>query len=370
MKRLFCMLLIAVLTAGLLTGCKDKKMSEEDYLELIAQRAEDNKKTVALYISGPEKNYEVTMDWLVYYFAYYEKQALATQAENQEYFEALYGEEYDFWSLPSSDGKNTMAETYKKAAFSSMVYTAIMYYEALEQGIEAGSSRLIKLDSATQSFLAKYTLEERAKCGMSEECIRENYERIFLVDAYAEYLTENREVDEDAIRETVDKEDYRVYQTDYLYISKNQYDENLNRVELSEEEVKRRAAAADAAYEKVMMGEDMIKVRSEYDDIMTYSTRDFTRTNISIEQAYITEAVKMENGETVFLETDLGYYVIRMVDNSQYSGYEDAVQEAIDKAKAEDISDIYEEIEKGYEVTPSEAYDSIRLGQFATVAKD
>lgn len=367
MKRLFCVLLIAALAAGMLTGCKDKEMTDEEYLELIEQKAEDNKKTVALYISGPEKSYEITLDWLVYYLAYYEKQALSTQSENSEYFEALYGEEYDFWSLPSSDGKTTMAETYKSAAYSSMIYTAIMYFEAVEAGVEAGDSRLVKLESTTQSFLAKYTLAERAKCGMSEECIRENYERIFLVDAYAEYLTENREVDEDAIRESIDKEDYRVYQTDYLYISKSQYDDDLNRVELSEEEVKRRAAAAQAAYEKVLMGDDMVKVRAEYDDIMTYSTRDFTRTNISVEQNYIAEAVKLENGEITFLETDLGYYVIKMVDNTQYSGYEDAVQEAIDTAKAQDISEVYEEIEKKYEVTPSDAYESIRLGGYATI---
>lgn len=370
MKRLLCLLLMAALTAGMLTGCKDKEMTDEEYLELIDQRAEDNKKTVALYISGPEKNYEVTLDWLVYYLAYYEKQALNTKAENNDYFQALYGDEYDFWNLPSSDGKTTMAETYKSAAFSSMIYTAIMYFEAVEAGVEAGDSRLVKLDSTTQSFLAKYTLAERAKCGMSEECIRENYERIFLADAYAEYLTENRQVDEEAIRETVDKEDYRVYQTDYLYISKSRYDDDLNRVELSEEEVKRRAAAAQAAYEKVLMGEDMIKVRAEYDDIMTYSTRDFTRTNVSVEQNYIAEAVKLENGEIAYLETDLGYYVIKMIDNTEYSGYEDAVQAAIDTAKAQDISEVYEEIEKKYEVTPSEAYESLRLGNYATIVEN
>ncbi len=370
MKRIFCMLLLAALTLGVLGGCKDKGMTDEEYQKLIEERAEKNKTTVAFYISGPEENYEVTMDWLVYYLAYNEKKGLDTQAKNQDYFQALYGESYDFWSLPSSDGSSTMAQTYKDAAFSSVVYTALLYFEAVEAGITLDDNYLLHLDSTTQKFLENYTLAERAKCGMSEECIRENYKRIFLVDAYTNYLTENLEVDEDAVRESIDKEDYRVYQTDYLYVSKTVYDENLDKVEMTEEEQNRRAAAANAAYEKVLLGTDMVKVRSDYDDIMTYSTRDVTRTTASVEEEYITAATKMENGDVTFLETSGGYYVIKMIDNTVFSGYEDAVQEAIDKARAEDISNIYQEIEKKYEVNPTDAYEDIQLGEYATIVEN
>lgn len=360
---------MVVLAIGMMTGCKDSRMSDEEYLKLIDKKAAENAKTVALYVSGPSGDMEITMDWLVYYLAYYEKKGVLEATGNKAYYEAMYGDDFEFWKLPSTDGKKTLGDSYKDAAFSSAVYTVIMYQEAVSEGIEMGDNRRIKLDTTTQKFLSQYTLEERAKCGMSEECIRQNYERLFLVDAYAEYLLKNQKIDEQAIRDGIDEENYRVYQTDYLYISKNKYDDNLNKVELSEEETERRATAAKAAYQKVRDGKEMIKVREDYDEFMTFATRDFTKETGSIEEEYITAATALKKNEVTFLETSGGYYVIRLVDDSKIVGYEDAVAEAIESAKAKDISEIYENIEKEYEVSTSEAYDSLKMGSYVTVEK-
>ncbi len=369
MKKGLSIFLMLVMAIGMLTGCKEKQMSEEEYRKLIDKKAADNEKTVAFYLSGPAGDFEITMDWVVYYMAYYERKGMTEAANNKAFYEAMYGEDFTFWKLPSTDGKETLGTSYKNAAFSSIVYSAVMYQEAVKAGISMGDKRAIKLDSTTKAFLEQYTLEERAKCGMSEAAVRKNYERLFLVDAYAEYLLQNQKIDEDAIRETIDKEDYRVYQTDYLYVPKTKYDDNLNKIELSEEELKLRGVAVKAAYQKVIDGKEMIRVREEYDAIMTFSTRDFTRAVPGMEAEYINAATALKSGEVTMLETPGGYYIIRLVDDSEFVGYEDAVSDAIESAKAKDISEIYEKMEKDYKVNTTEAYDSLQMGSYTVTGK-
>lgn len=367
MKRLICCVLMLVMATALFAGCGEKKLTDAEYLELAKEKAEENKKKVGLYITKGDTTHEITMDKLVYFLAYYEKQGLEYFNENKEYFDNVYSGEYDYWSITSGSNGETMKDNYKNMAFSTAVYTYLMYLEAVENGMELSEVRKAQLDTLTAEFVAGFTAQQRARCGMTEECIRENYERILLADAYVTQLQEGHEPDEEAIKATVDKEDYRVYVSDYLYVSKFDYNDDFTKIELSEDEMTARKEAIENALVQTEKGQTMMSIQVLYNEFMTYATRDFYRTNVTYEEDYIETAMSLEPDECVLLETSTGYYVIKLISNDQIVGYEEAVQDALDNAQAVDVATLYQEIEKEYEVTKAEAWDAVSFGSYALI---
>ncbi len=363
MKRVICYVLMLVTLVGLLTACGEKKLSDAEYLELAKDKAEQNKKTVGLYVTKGDKTYEVTMDYLVYFLAYNEQQGLEYREENKDYFNSVYKGEYDYWSVLAGNGE-TIKQTFKNRAFATAAYSSIMYFEAMEAGYELEPQRLAQLDQLTADFMAKYTAEEKARGGLTEEIIRASYERILIADAYEKKLASEIVVDEEEVAASVDKEDYRVYVTDYLYVSKNDYADDFSKVELTPDQMAERVNAIEDALAQAEKGQTMASLQAKYADFMTYATRDFYRTNNTYESMYMQAAMKLEVGECVLKETDTGYYVIKLIDNTQYVGYEDAIQAAIDAAETADKADIYTEIEKEYEIETATGWDAVELGNF------
>lgn len=364
MKKIKCtaVLLCLVLLASVVSGCGKKTVSEEDYEELITQNAESNRKQVILEISGPDGDFSVTKDHAIYYLAYYEKSGLDYKAEQDSYFKSLYGDDYDFWSLPGSDGE-TMQNSYKNAVFSSIVYTEIMYREAVKDGVTLNDSQKEKVDAYTEQFLEKYSAEERARCGMDEQTIRESYERMITTSLYENRITAGTTVSEEDLAELVDEEDYRVYETDYLFVANKSYDEDFKEVEYSEEELAAREDAINDVFARAEAGEDMMELQKDYSDIMTYATRDFYRTTTGIEEEYMDTAMAMTVGETKLLPVSGGWYVIRLVDNTQIVGYDDAKESASDSVLNSKVAEYYQSVEEEYTVTRTDAFTSITMGE-------
>ncbi|MBO4324531.1 MAG: hypothetical protein J5845_03910 [Lachnospiraceae bacterium] len=345
-------------------GCGKKKMTDKQYEELAGKQAEKNRKNVVLRITVDGQTKEITAYDVVYFLAYNERQAYEEKSSKEPAYRALYGDDFNYFEMRDSNG-TMMKDSYKSAAFSTIAYTYILYYEALNAGVQLEELRRVKLDSATSNFLNSYSAEQRARVGMTADCIRETYEKVFLADQYGTLMTSDFKVDEEAAKATVDKEDYRVYQTDYLYVAKYDYDEDFQKVEFSAEESAARKAAMDDAFERTKNGEDMMTIRSSYDSIMSYGTRDIYRTDNTLEPAYIENSMNLKEGECVFLETTGGYYVIYLENNHEFVGYDEAVSSAIEKAKSTGVAEWYMTFESKYNIEKTAEWDKIEIGKYA-----
>lgn len=362
------MLLVLCIVTVPLTGCKKKQLTEKQYEELAQKQAEKNKKKVILRATFGTNTYEITVYDALYYLAYNEKSALDVKNEQDTYYKTVYGDDYDFWNIANSDGVK-IKDGYKENAYATIVYTNVFYNEAKEAGMELEEIRRIRIEPATASFLAGFTPEQRAKCGMTEACIRENYEKVFLANQYVEKMTEEYKVDEEAVRATIDKEDYRVYETDYLFVPKSGLDENFHRVEFTPEESEKRKNAINDALERVKSGEQMADVRQSYDEFMTLGSRDIYRTTATIEPAYVDASVALAKGDSVMIESESSYYIIYMLDNTQFVGYEEAVAEAITDAESVGVGNLYQQKADRYNFAKTEEWDTITFGDFAIIKK-
>lgn len=352
--------------AGVLTGCGEKKLTEAEYAELARENAAANAKKVVLTITKGDKKYDVTLDMFTYYLAYNELDGNENYKANKEYYTGLYGENVDFWSLPGSNGEK-MSELYKEAVYASMLYTLLMYYEAKDANVTMTEGRVKMLDQTTQQFLAKFTPEQRARCGMTQEVIRDNYERIFLADQFSSIMASNVVVDREAIAATIDKENYRLYKTNYVYLTKSDENAELN---MKAGDTAKRVATMNDCYQDALSGTSLEQIYSKRSDILNLGQSNFSIADCaSLDTQYVNLALNMKVGEIRLLETNYGIYIVELADNTTYYGYEDAVKEAVSDAQNKGINNIYKTIEKEYTITTTDEWDAITMGTILTAPK-
>lgn len=334
-------------------------MTEEEYKKLAETNAKNNAGKVVMTLTKNGVTHEVTLDMLTYFLAYNEKEGNAAFENNKDYYKALFGDDVNFWTMQSNNSRS-MAEEYKLMVYDTAVYTMILYFEAQDAGMTLSDSRKNAVANTTALFLNKYTWEERARCGMTDEVIAQSYERIFLADQYKEQITANVKVDEDAVRATINKEDYHLYETSYLYISKSMDDESLVAAAGSQEQ---RKQLMEMCKEEAEKGKSFADIQKEHADVLTYATRDFTAAiQTSYEPEYINLARDMKIGEYRLLEFNYGIYLITIDSNTKYYGYDDAVQAAMDEAFAKDANTIFSQIDKDYEIKTTDNWDKIEMG--------
>ena len=363
---MICALCLVASCAGVLTGCGETKLTEAEYAELAKTNAAANAKKVVLTIEKGDKKYDVTLDMFTYYLAYNEADGNDNYNANLDYYQSIYGEETSFWDMPGTNGQ-TMGAIYKEAVYSSMLYTLLMYYEAKESNVTMTDGRVKMLDTTTQQFLAKFTPEQRARCGMTTEVIRDNYERIFLADQFSSIMASNVVIDRDAIAATIDRENYRTYKTYYVYLTKS--DENAE-LTMKAGDTAKRVATMNECYQDALSGTSLADVYSKRSDILNYGQRDFSiADSASLDEQYVNVVLNMKVGDIRLLETNYGIYIIQLTDNTTYYGYEDAVTEAVSEAQNKGINSIYKTIEQQYTITKTEEWDNITMGTILAAPK-
>lgn len=361
-----CVICLCVSCMGMVTGCGNKKLTDAEYEELAKENAEANSKKVVLKITKGDKTYDVTLDMFTYYLAYNESEGIDSFNSKIDYYKSVYGENVNFWGITATEGQ-TMGQVYKEYAYASMLYTLLMYYEAQDVGLSLTEERKNALDAYTQQFLDKYTAEQRARCGMTAEVIRANYERIFLAQQFSSIATSNLTVDREAVAATIDKEQYRYYKTNYLYLTKSDDDEEIAKKAGSTEQ---RLSLMNSCLEKIKSGATLEEVKAEHNEILVLNNNDFrlAETN-GLDSNYITAVMNMKVGETKLLDFSYGIFIVQLVDNTTFYGYEDAVTAAVEQEMEKGVKGIYEGIEAKYSIKKTEEWDSIKMGNILNAPK-
>ena len=359
-KWIVCMLCVCAMLTGLLTGCGKKPMTDAEYEEIAKGTAADNAKKVVMTIEKNGKVTEVTLDRLTYYLAYYELEGRLEIEKNAEALKTFYGENADLWALPASGSSMTTAQAYKEMVRVSILYTELMYSEAVKAGLKLTDERRDALESLTTNFLNNYSAAERARCGMTRDVIYANYERVLLADQFSELATNNVTVDRDEVAKSIDKDQYRVYKVNYLYVSKSNDNEELVK---AAGDVANRQKTMQSCYERAQNGEQLETIINDYKDFMYLMPRDITRVTASnYEPDFCNAVFEMKTGEIKLLDTTYGIYVIELLDASEFFGYEDAVDQAVEEEKSRKVKNIYNDIEKNYTIKTTDGWDEINMG--------
>lgn len=353
-KRIISRVLVFVLALGMIfaTGCSKKNG---------ATTAEALVVTV-----GDEKVY---LDEMMYFI--YAMEADANQYE--QLYQQYYGTSY--WDMEIEEGV-TIRDQMKTYVMDTAVMYTILNNKAVAEGYTLTDEEKATTETNADSLLSNMPEEQLKITGFTKKNLVAVQEKIAMAQKYYNDLIDSFDIDDKAITDTISKEDNRQYNTEYLTVSTVKYDENYNQVALTDKEKTAAKEAITSALEKAKAGATFADIAKELttDDLtVSNSTLNFVKGDGSAEAKYQDAALKLENDAISegIIETDTGFYVVKMVDNNSTEAYDAAVEEAIGNAENEAFTKKYEEIKKDYTITENaEVWKDIVMGKTTLITDD
>lgn len=345
-KRVMSVLLLGVLALGMAftTACSKKADP-----------------TSSLVVTVGDK--KVFLDEMMYYI-------YAVEAEGN-YYDQMWQQYYgmSYWDAEYSEGI-TMRDQTKQYLIDTVVMYEILYDKAIEAGYSLTDEEKKEAATNADTIMSSITTEQIKVTGFSKDILTKVQEKLIIGEKYYNEIIEGLDLNVEEITATVNKADYKEYSTEYLFVPTSSYDASNQVVELSDEE---KAAAKDAiteALDKVKAGEEF-KTIAEADKSFETDSLSFVKGDTTVEAEYQDAAVKLAKGEYTksIVETEYGYYIIKMIDTEATTQYDAAVSEALATAEQEGFDAAYNTLKEDYPFTVNEKiWDTIVLGNTTTVA--
>lgn len=325
--------------------------------ELVNAQAKKNKETVAVSVGDMEISMEKAM-FLIY--------SMEVQGNSYAmYYESQYG--MDYWEMVYDEEGRTTRDVFKEDTIKTIIQYAILNDCAVKNGIGLTDADRLENNAFVEEIKAVLAAEETERGGFTTENLRETCAWMLLAEKYYKKMTDQLGVTKESVRETIKKEDYKEYETEYLYLSTTYYDENYNVCQESDTVKDERRARMQDYYEQVLDGisfEELVGL----DDTLVQNRRTFLAEGEEAEAAYMEAAMKLNEGEVCGpVQTEYGVYLIRMIDEDCTKTYEATVETEYELKCSEAFAAAYEVLLAGYEIKVNEeVWEDIRFG--ATVS--
>ena len=268
-----------------------------------------------------------------------------------------YGMDWD-----SNNGGSTLSESVKSQIMDDLKEREVLYMQAQKDGITLDDTDKSELDTQVKEALEAMPEEVKGKKGLSADDIRESLEKKKLAEKEKDHIKDGFDVDEEALKADVNKDDYHQYTLQYYTISKE--DESAASDESadasSEEEVKlldtdtinKERDDMKALQEKAKTASDFTKLITDSDNDqkddstgISYSTENLLESDTDFADETARLIIKsMKNDEiSDVIETDKAFFVVKMINNDDPEAYDKAVEDKISAEKTSQYNTYYKD---------------------------
>ncbi len=327
-----------------------------------------------LKVTGTDADGKSVTDTLYYKDALYDICNTEAQYNGmQSLYQQFYGS--SFWEAENMDSKGrTGAQVAKKAVMDGLKQREILCMEAEKNGVSLSDEEKSKADEDLKTFMDGLTDDQKKIRGLDEDTVRGEIERQALADKYKNQVIESLGIDEEALKAGVSKEKYRQYDLQYYMISKKSTDDDGNEKELDAATLKKNKKAIEDVRKKAVKAKDFTKdIIADSDEDNTdddtgvqYLTENLLETDTDfLDEKALKKVKKMKNDEiSDVIETDDGYYVIKMVDNNDSSAYDQQCEQVVEDEKEKQFEAKYKSDIKPNYTTEVQSYwkGRVKLG--------
>lgn len=340
------------LTPGVTQGAAWEGFAEANEA-LVAYRAATFASTVAVSVG----DMDITMDKAMYLIYMMEVRGNSYALS----YEAQFGT--DYWEMVYDEQGRTTRDVFKEETMDALIQYAVLYDCALENEMSLTREEMEENNTYVERIKELMSAEEAERGGFTTENLREVCAWMRLAEKYYDRMTEKLGITKESVRETINKAEYKEYETEYLYLANTYYDEEYNICEESKEVKQANFAQMQDYYEQVAQGVTF-ETLAGMDDALVWNTRTFLEKGDGAETAYAKAAAELAVGEVCApVETEYGIYLIRMVDDACTQSYEAAVNAEYELQRSEAFEAAYEVLLSAYEVTINEeAWGDIVFG--------
>ena len=188
--------------------------------------------------------------------------------------------------------------------------------------------------------------------GLDSATLQEIFEKQALADKYKEQVIAGLGIDEEALKKTVSKKDYRQYTLQYYTIAKTETKAGESEAtQKSEEDLKKAKDDITALQKKAVSAEDFTKgliTDSDNNNIddktgISYSTENLIETDTDFMTEKARKQVKaMKNGQVSgVIETKDAYFVVKMVNNDDPEAYDAQCEQVVSDEKENKFQEKY-----------------------------
>lgn len=299
------------------------------------------------------------------------------QAEAMPNMYAMYNMSFD-WEDTAEDGE-TYSSTYKKQIMQTLKKREILYMCAQKQGLSLTDEEKKAVQEDVKNARKNMTDKQKKMKGLDEATLTTVMEKDKLGEKYKDSVIATLNIDEDALKKTVDKKSYRQYTLQYYVFAKTETDSEGNSKDKDAktiaqgkkdmEELQKKAAKAKDFTKNVMTDKNDDKI-DDNNKAISYSTKDLVETDEDFLDKKILKKVKaMKNGEVSdVLETKDGYYVIKMVNNNDPEAYNNQCESVISQEKETQFDATYKNTIKAEYTATAQSYwkGRVNIGYLTT----
>lgn len=257
-------------------------------------------------------------------------------------YEQIYGS--SFWTAENVDNKgNNGAQAVKKEIMQNMKQREILYMDAQKNGMSLSDEEKSKVEEDLKTFRKGLSDKQKEMYGLDEDTVRTVLEKKALADKYKNKIITDLAIDENAVKASVSKTDYRQYDLQYYTYAKVIEDDEGNSSKKNDKDLKEAKKNMEALQKKAAGAKDFTKGlitdtdNNNEDDKtgISYSTEELLGSDKEFASDKVLKAIKkMKNGEVSgVLEDDKAYYIVRMENNNNPKAYQDQCTQAVENEK-------------------------------------
>lgn len=313
-----------------------------------------------LTVTGMNANNQEITNKLYFTDAMYDIYTAETQYNSYEsLYQQIYGSSY--WTAQNVDkAGRTGAQAAKKQVMDSLKQREILYMEALKNNMELTDEEQKTISDDVNGVMEQLTDKQKKISGLDEASIKETLEKQALADKYKQNVIAGLGIDDEALKKTVSKKDYRQYTLQYYTISKTETKSGESEAtQKSAEDLKKAKEAMEALQKKAVKAEDFTKgliTDSDSDNTddntgISYSTENLIETDTDFMDEKTRKQVKaMKNNEVSgVMETKDAYFVVKMVNNNDPEAYDNQCNQVVSDEKEKQFEAKYKsEIKTAY----------------------
>lgn len=313
-------------------------------------------------------NNKIYKDELMYYV--YNSESDAAFMDN--FYRQIYGNGY--WETVEDSGM-TNSEVEKLDIKDRAAQDLILEKEAVNSGMSLTDEETAAADETAKTMFEQMSAADRKNNGVTLERLTKISRRIALGEKFKEHQKEGYDIDDEAIRSEVDKDEYRQYNIQYYSVSYLNTDDENSEEPLSDEKIKELEDKLLDLKKRAESGEDFETLIGEDEESnITFSGVEAEKvwkadTNFSDTVTSVIYSLEDDKISDVVKDEDSGeLYLIKMLDNNSDEAYEDEVDRRISAKEDESFTNEYiQKFLTGYIIKYKDSvWDKIDLGSTFT----
>lgn len=292
-------------------------------------------------------------------------------------YESLYQQMYGttYWEMEDVDdaGRNG-ASAAKKSVMDAIKRREVLCMEAEKLGYSLTDEEKKACADDVKTAIEGLTDGQKKIAGLDEKTLTEVFEKNALAEKYRQVILTESGIDREALKATVNKDDYHQYSMQYYMVS-NKTGSGEEETDVSDEQKQLNLENMKALKEKAATAEDFSKLIEENDTtgIQGPQSQDLIQKDMK-DSSFLTsklrkKLIKMKNDEiSDVIEGEDGYYLIKMVNNDDSEAYDEECDSVIEEEEEKLFSARYEQLAPTYSMEVQSYWKGrVKLGSYTRV---